>query len=274
MQAIALARVSWSTGRQAIAISGLSMVALVAVFADRAGDDGPRLRPVSVGAPVAEPMPLTDEPTPAPEPAAQPDGPAPGAAATTDGGDEPTVRAIGDLPLTGPGTFDYASSPGTAVGAAPYLRYSVAVEHDIGLDPDQVAAFVDATLADPRSWAGDGATGFERIPEGGTFTLVVASPATVDRLCRPLDTAGRLSCGANGYIALNLLRWETAVEDWPADLATYRTYLVNHEVGHYVVGAAHASCPATDELAPVMMQQTKGLDGCRPNGWPYPDRGA
>ncbi len=277
MMPIALARVFWSTGRRAIAISGLSLVLLVSVLADRTRDEPPppaqssdsTLAPGADAAPVAS----LDAPPPTPGATPAPNATAVPATSPTPSEDDPPSRALADLPLVGPGTFDYAPPSDSPVGTAPYLRYSVAVEHEIGVDPDDVAAFVESTLADPRSWTADGGAGFERVAEGGTFTLVVASPATVDRLCLPLDTAGQLSCGANGYIALNLLRWETAVEDWPADLTTYRTYLVNHEVGHYIIGAAHPGCPAPGELAPVMMQQSKGLDGCRPNGWPYPDRG-
>jgi len=249
---------------RALIFGGLIIVGLV-LLAGRAGDGpgsstsparvAPTTAPVTPAEPVVSP---TSVPTVAPtaEPVASV---------------EATPRSVADLPLSGSGTFAYSDQPGTTFGAAPYLRFSVAVEEGLDVDPDEVAAFVDETLADRRSWIGDGVTGLERVAEGGTFTLVVASPDTVDRLCRPLNTAGELSCGANGYIALNLLRWETAVEEWPADLTTYRRYLVNHEVGHYLVGPAHPPCPGVGEPAPLMMQQTKGLDGCLPNGWPYPD---
>ncbi len=139
---------------------------------------------------------------------------------------------------------------------------------------EELAAFVDTVLADERSWIGDGITGFRRVgpDEPVDFTLVVATPDTVDRLCAPLQTAGQYSCGANGWIALNLHRWMTATPEWPASLEVYRRYLVNHEVGHYILGGNHDSCPEPGALAPIMMQQTIDLDGCRPNGWVYPRR--
>lgn len=168
------------------------------------------------------------------------------------------------------GRFQAATTaPGPAVGLAPYVEYSVATEEGSGIDPDELAAFVDETLADPRSWIGGGRLGFRRVPEGGRFTVVVATPATVDELCRPLNTAGRYSCGRNGYVALNLDRWNGATDTWPASLEEYRRYLVNHEIGHYV-GGQHVPCPGPGQLAPVMQQQTIDLDGCLPNGWPYP----
>ena len=43
--------------------------------------------------------------------------------------------------------------------------------------------------------------------------------------------------------------------------------VVNHETGHWL-GHGHRVLPATARPAPVMQQQSKGLDGCRPNPWP------
>ncbi len=58
------------------------------------------------------------------------------------------------------------------------------------------------------------------------------------------------------------------------DLATYRLYAVNHEVGH-ALGHNHANQCLASGLAPVMMQQTIGdktASGqiCQSNPWPYP----
>ena len=68
---------------------------------------------------------------------------------------------------------------------------------------------------------------------------------------------------------INLARWATAVPDYHGDIATYRQYVVNHEVGH-ALGNGHEPCPGPGQIAPVMLQQTLSLDGCVKNAWPYP----
>ncbi len=162
-----------------------------------------------------------------------------------------------------------AGPPELLIEGSPMIRFSVTVGDGVDLTRDELATFVVDTLRDERSWIGRGA-GFELLDEGGDFTMIVALPDDVDEMCAPLQTVGRFSCARNGWIAFNSLRWFGATDDWPTDLDTYRRYLVNHEVGHYIAGPNHDSCPGAGEIAPVMMQQTKGLDGCLPNGWVDP----
>jgi len=157
------------------------------------------------------------------------------------------------------------------VGLGRERTYRVDVEAETGLAPDVVAAEVASILGDSRSWIADGSVGFRQVgSDDADIVIRVARPSTVDRLCRPLRTGGRLSCRSGRYINLNVDRWLGATAFWPTDLATYRSYLVNHEVGHFL-GHGHAACPGRGQPAPVMMQQTKGLGDCTANGWPYPE---
>ena len=151
------------------------------------------------------------------------------------------------------------------------------IEFQIEVDPgwsdrlsrDELASVVVDTLSDKRPWTGRGA-GLRRGDEVVRVPPTVATPSTEQRRCAPLRTVGTYSCARNGWIAFNSDRWFGATETWPGDLETYRHYLVNHEIGHYVRGPSHDQCPGEGQLAPVMMQQTKGLHGCLPNGWVDP----
>jgi hypothetical protein len=151
--------------------------------------------------------------------------------------------------------------------------YSVEVEPETGLNIAAVEEEISRILTDERSWTVDGAVSFQRVgsAQAARLRVVVARPATVDAFCGRvgLSTGGRVSCW-DGYRAmLNLDRWNTGVVPFHADIPIYRQYLVNHEVGHGL-GHGHQFCPRFGALAPVMVQQTGGLQGCRTNGWPFP----
>ena len=162
--------------------------------------------------------------------------------------------------------------PTIDVDGSPMIEFSIDIDEESfagQLTEAEFQTFVVETLRDERSWVSRGA-GFRLVDDGGLFTMTVATPARTDDLCWPLQTNGRYSCARNGWIVFNSDRWFGATDSWPADLETYRRYLVNHEVGHYILGAGHPGCPGAGQLAPIMMQQTKGLDGCKPNGWVDP----
>ncbi|MFV8749056.1 DUF3152 domain-containing protein [Nannocystaceae bacterium ST9] len=146
------------------------------------------------------------------------------------------------------------------------IRYRVLVEQGVELTSAEFVATVDAALGDPGGWAAAGRS-FARVDERAEITVLLARPSTVDRLCKPLATIGRYSCGRGGRASLNLARWQRGTSAWTASLVEYRTYMVNHEVGH-LLGMPHLDCPASGEPAPIMQQQTFGLDGCLPSAWP------
>jgi hypothetical protein len=169
------------------------------------------------------------------------------------------------------GTGRLAVVPGrvAAPGKGRVVRVRVEVEGGLAVDGKAFAAFALATLNDRRSWAHDGYR-FARTDGTADVRLVLASPQTSARLCRPLRTFGRLSCHSGPVTVLTIYRWVNGIPEYSRDLTGYRHYVVNHEVGH-ALGHGHLSCPGRGRRAPVMMQQTKGLRGCAPNGWPYPD---
>ncbi len=146
----------------------------------------------------------------------------------------------------------------------------VQVERGADVDADRAARTIEGILADPRGWGGTGRVSFRRVPSPpADFDVVLARPASVDRLCAPLSTDGVFSCGLEGRAVLNLMRWRHGARGFGGEIDAYRRYLVNHEVGH-ALGHAHASCARAGAPAPVMMQQTIRVGACRPNGWPLP----
>jgi hypothetical protein len=183
----------------------------------------------------------------------------------------PTPAAI-TYPATGGARYSTArAASGTAGRSGQLLRYRVQVERDIhGVDADDFAAFVDATLADPRGWTAGGAWRLHRVGPGehADFTIYLVTPGTRDTLCYGTD--GYTSCRYGAGVVLNVARWVKGVPRYGAPLEAYRQYMVNHEVGHRL-GSGHELCPGPGKPAPVMQQQTLGLHGCVANAWPYLD---
>lgn len=198
------------------------------------------------------------------------------ASPTPDGGEpEQTSPSVAATPATdvvqrGAGTLRVVLGESDVLGTGPLLRFRVEVENGIDLDGQAFAAAVEATLGDRRSWGADGRLSFQRVSTGPfDFRVALVSPDNVNSFCPGLDTGGYTSCRSGDRAVINLGRWQTGVPDYAGDLATYRLYVVNHEVGHYL-GHGHESCPGSGQLAPVMQQQTLGLEGCGKNPWPYP----
>jgi hypothetical protein len=166
----------------------------------------------------------------------------------------------------------YAKAPGGTdrQGSGTAKTYRVEVETGTGESVPAFTTVVDATLMNPASWVGQGRWSLQRVAgNDADFVIRLATPATVDKVCASvgLHTGGYVSCRAGEYVMINLDRWLHAVPDYRGDVALYRQYLINHEVGHQL-GYGHLTCPGPGRKAPVMQQQTFGLKGCLANAWP------
>jgi hypothetical protein len=190
----------------------------------------------------------------------------------------PPPPSLPAYPATGPNTYLVAPADSVIFGTAGALvRYRVAVEAGSPVAVEEFAAVVDATLSDPRSWIAGHDVRLQRIAgEGYAFTVYLVTPGTAERLCAAggfdivMHGEPYTSCRVGGRVVINLARYLTAIPDYGAALQTYRQYAINHEVGH-ALGHDHELCPGQGRPAPVMQQQTFGLQGCVANAWPYLD---
>jgi len=172
--------------------------------------------------------------------------------------------------------FTFAGGFGPVLGSTGTIRqFKVAVQTGIGQgDGRDFATVVDRILGDSRSWIAGRQFRLQRVPQPATaeFTIYLASAGTSERICAQggLRTDGFTSCRLSGRVIINVDRWAGAVPGYGAPLDVYRSYAINHEVGHQL-GHGHEACPGSGRPAPVMMQQTYGLKGCVAYSWPYLD---
>jgi hypothetical protein len=175
----------------------------------------------------------------------------------------------------GSGTVGVVDGTSPVYGTGPLERFLIEVEDGTGVDGTAFAQAVEATLGDLRSWGNGGRLSFQRVGLAAAqtgqyeFRVSLVSPGSMEIYCPGAGTGGYTSCRYGERAVINLARWETAVPEYQSDIGTYRQYVVNHEVGH-ALGQGHQQCPGPGRLAPVMQQQTLGLNGCAKNPWPYP----
>ncbi|GHH48289.1 DUF3152 domain-containing protein [Lentzea cavernae] len=256
-----------------LALVAVGLTAVLLTTAQLAGETSPAAAPATTSSSVT-PVPVPSSSPPPPRVYASssdlPDGP--------------------EFPVAGAGTFHVVPGNGPVVGTGPLRTYAVEVEDGITVDEQAFSAFVDATLADPRGWTARGQRSVQRVSGAASVRVRLTSQRTARAVCGfeiPVD----VSCRDGNLVHLSAARWIRGAVAFLPDLDAYRTYVVNHEVGH-AFGQGHAPCSVAGGPAPVMMQQTFGVandeivritggvpqgaviprDGkvCTPNGWPYP----
>lgn len=179
------------------------------------------------------------------------------------------VQVTASAPAYTPGT---ATSPKTGrvkhrVDVHRTVRYSVRTRGKIVASMQDFRRLAQETYEDPRGWRAKGVR-FVPVARGGAFTLWLAAAGTVPTFSS--SCSSMWSCRVGRNVIINQTRWRFASPAWNARHRSprdYRHMVVNHETGHWL-GKGHAGCPGRGQLAPVMMQQSKGTHGCRLNPWP------
>jgi hypothetical protein len=169
----------------------------------------------------------------------------------------------------GVGTWRAIAGSGARVGegnARTFRKYAIAIEDgvkpaDYNNDDAAFARTVEGILSDPRSWIGTKQVALQRVEanQNPDFVVSLTSTKTTHTICGkeiPFET----SCydKPTKRVIINVARWVRGAMAYGPDVAGYRTYVINHEVGH-ALGNGHAACQENDAPAPVMMQQTFGV---------------
>lgn len=149
--------------------------------------------------------------------------------------------------------------------------YEVRSRGHVTASPQTFAELAQQTYDDPRGWRASGIR-FVRVGAGGaratSMTLWLAEASELPHFSG--ECSSEWSCRVGRNVVINQDRWLGASPSWNAaggSLRDYRNMVVNHETGHFL-GFHHVTCPRPGAPAPVMMQQSKGLAGCRFNPWP------
>ncbi len=156
----------------------------------------------------------------------------------------------------------------TACGPERVYQYRIMTRGPVSTNVEQFAGQVQRGLNDRRGWSLGGAIEFRRTNGPADFTVWLSTAGSVPSFSSMCST--QWSCRVGPNVIINEDRWRGATATWPYGVATYRNYVVNHEVGHWL-GWGHIPCAGPGRRAPVMAQQSKGgaaLGRCRFNVWP------
>ena len=154
--------------------------------------------------------------------------------------------------------------------------YCVAARGEVG-DLTEFANMFFSTLNDPRGWPRAGVIFQENEgadpntdPNACSMTLTLAAADQMTSFST--ECSDEYSCRVGNNVIINIDRWNNATEGWlnaGGTVERYRTMVINHEVGHRLGHLDNElTCPAVNQPAPLMQQQSMDLLGCVPKEWP------
>lgn len=154
--------------------------------------------------------------------------------------------------------------PAEAGEAERVFRYRVESRGEVDYPVRAFAQDVRSVFADMRSVNLGGSIRYVPVAENYDLIVAIASGDYIAQAAAVCDED--LSCRVGNTILINEENWRQTTPAFDGELDTYRAYLLNHEMGHFL-GLDHRGCPGGGP-APLMMQQSKGTGACTPNGFP------
>jgi hypothetical protein len=144
----------------------------------------------------------------------------------------------------------------------PRKTFKAIVDEGIPVPTAQFSFYLMVYLNSPDGWSQDGWY-FEPAHSNPDVLIHLSTPEFIEKTCGLSDN---LSCAELGgkHMYLNYDRWIHGSPASKLDLEDYRQYMVSHEIGH-ILGKGHKKCPCKGCHAPIMMQQTLGIEQCIPN---------
>lgn len=168
-----------------------------------------------------------------------------------------------------PATADHAlaTSKRLSLDVVRVVTYQIETRGRIVASMQTFRERVAEIYADKRGWS-RAYVHFKRLKSGADFSVVLAQAREVPKFAPICDSY--YSCRVGRYVIINQDRWRFGTPYFHSAGGTmkqYRAMVVDHETGHWF-GLGHATCTNPGGPAPVMMQQSKGLNGCSVNPWP------
>lgn len=158
-------------------------------------------------------------------------------------------------------------TPAPVAGSSRTVTYTVTTKGATKSNLAEFASQANQSLNDPRGWGQLGLK-FQQVSIGGSFHLILSEASQVPSFSS--GCSAEWSCRVGVSVIINDDRWQSATSAWNnagGGIRDYRHMVINHEVGHWL-GHGHVSCGAPGAPAPVMLQQSIDLQGCRFNPWP------